>query len=144
MSETVQDLKSLYGEEEKIKIAGVNVIIKQIKFGDLPTILSLVDKIFGEIPKAINNTEIALLMNKALAKDFNSVVHLVSILTDLTEDQVKKLNMASTVKIIEGIVGVNIDFLFQQVLPSVKEMTSKLSGSFKSKNLFKGDTQKSK
>lgn len=140
----VQDLKSLFSEDHKIKIAGTDIVIKEIKFGDLPAILGLVDKLFGESLKVSDNKEIALAINKALVKDFDSVVKLLVTLTDLKEDQVKKLNPAATIRIIEGIVGVNIDFLLQHVLPSVKSLVERLTGTFKSKDSLTVVTAKKK
>lgn len=143
MSE-LKDLKSLFGEDKVVKIAGQDIKIKQIEFGNIPTILDLVDKIFGEIPDAKNNTEIALLINKALVKDFDSVSKVIITLTDLKADQVKKLNLAAATKIASEIVEVNADFLLQNVVPVAKETFQKLTGTVKSKDLSSGATQKTK
>ena len=79
---------------------------------------------------------------KAIVEDFDSVIKLIEITTDLNAEEIKSLNMAALALIATEVISENADFLYQHVLPAFQKVTQSLkekqktstTGSIKSKS----------
>lgn len=128
----MSELDSLFSNERKIKIGTEEVAIKSITLGDLPIILKLASK-FMDLTSN-KKQDIKLVAMKMLTEDFESVLELFEVTTDLPKDKLKKLNMAASIVILSEVVKDNADFFQQHVAPALQSLSGKVSGTNKSKN----------
>lgn len=147
MSKEIKEIESLFSIDKEISFGKDKVKIKQIEFGSIPQIVNLVVNVLGEIPDLKDKKQTGVLIARAMAADFASVVNLLSQMTDLDEEKIKRMNLAATVKIFSVIIEENIDFLFQTVMPEVHRMVeglNKQAGFLKSKDSSSTGTVKKK
>lgn len=113
------ELESIFSEGRKIKIADKEIIIKTVPLGQLPIVISLILKMkpfFGE-----GKFDTAK-FSELIIQDFGEVMNLIAITTNLTYEEIKKLNLAATAKIAKEIIEDNTSFLENQVFPIIKEL----------------------
>ena len=131
----MKELNDLFPTEKEIEIGKSKVKIKNIALGDIPVVAEIVGKavglfsIKGKDELVIKKDELL----KFIANDFNSVVNLLSVTTDLEIDVIKKLNIAAASTILISVFKENASFFSQQVAPMIKEATKDL-GQNKSKS----------
>ena len=131
----MKELSDLFPTEKEIEIGKSKVKIKNIALGDIPVVAEMVGKamglfsIKGKDELVIKKDELL----KFIANDFNSVVILLSVTTDLEIDVIKKLNIAAASTILISVFKENASFFSQQVAPMIKEATKDL-GQSKSKS----------
>lgn len=123
------ELNSLFAGSKFHDFAGKKIEIKQVTLEDLPIVVEMASKFFE---KSKASTQEKLM--KLIKEDFNSIVKLISKLTDIPADQVNKISLATTVFVVQKILEDNKDFLEQAVAPLLKEAASSLSGMSKSKS----------
>lgn len=126
-------LETLFAESKKINVGNTEVEIKQIALKDLPRVVGVAQKIF-EGP----DVSMPVKITQLIASDFESLLELIKRLTNLDEEQINNLNLASTIMIVSEIIKENTDFLQQNVTPLLQGMGAELkkvkTGSSKSKN----------
>lgn len=123
------DLNSLLAGSKFHDFAGQKIEIKQVTLEDLPMVVEIGSKFFE---KSKLSTQEKVM--KLIREDFTTLVTLIAKLTNIPEDQVKKINLATTVFVIQKILEDNKDFLEQAVAPLLKEAANSLSGMSKSKS----------
>lgn len=137
------ELQSIFVVDRKIKIADKEIGIKSIELGQIPEVLGIINKIYGYIPEG--KTEgIGKLISQALEKDFDSVIRLFEMTTDLDVEDLKRLNIAAATIIAHEVIKENSDFLLKNVLPQVQEVAKNLAGQKKSKDSSSEVTGKKK
>jgi hypothetical protein len=121
-------LETIYSKGTVKKIGDVDVTIKDIALGDLPKLL----KIFSSFvtlaagKNGLSKEEFVSMLLDKLAQDFDSVIELFIIATDLDLESVKKLNAAGAAMILDEVVSKNADFLFRFAVPAVKKMVENM------------------
>lgn len=120
------DLETIFATGKKVKLADKEVTIKQVALEDVPLLSDLFSKAMGE-----GSLDAKLL---ALAKnDIDLVIEILSKLTDLTKEDIKRLNIAAIVYFVSEIMKENAIFLEQYVTPMVEEVAKFVGGLTKSK-----------
>lgn len=131
----MKELNDLFPTEKEIEIGKSKVKIKNIALGDIPVVAEIVGKamglfsIKGKDELVIKKDELL----KFIANDFNSVINLLTVTTDLEIEVIKKLNIAAASTILISVFKENASFFSQQVAPMIKEATKDL-GQSKSKS----------
>jgi len=127
------ELKSIFSEGTELKIADKVIKINTITMGDIPVAVEIVSKISDLIPELNNDKKKNAAIFKFISTDFNSVISLLKVTTDLSEADIKKLNPAAGALVIAAVIKENASFFAQYVAPVITEATKGL-GSIKSKN----------
>lgn len=130
-----EDLKNIFSEGREISIGDHKIVIKQIALGDIPTILDIVSKVFEVMPK--NKQKVGDIKKEILAavsKDFDSILKVLSVTTDLSSENISRLNLGATAKIVEAVIKDNVDFFQSHVVPALQELAQNLAGMGKSKS----------
>lgn len=129
-------LSSIFCDSRELKIGDKAIEIKQIQIGDLPKVLTIMEKIIGLVPEITgakkSNEKMASLVLSAITKDFDSILSILGATTSLTDEEIRKLNVAATTLILTEVLKDNIDFLSQHALGAVKDLM-KVIGSKRSK-----------
>ena len=69
-----------------------------------------------------------------IQKDFHLVKDVFSVMTDINQEDVSKLNLAASIEILTLIVEENKGFLLEAVPEAMEKLSKSLSGLSKSKN----------
>lgn len=131
----MKELNDLFPTEKEIEIGKSKVKIKNIALGDIPVVAEIVGKAMG-LFSVKGKDELVIKKDellKFIANDFNSVVNLLTVTTDLEIEVIKKLNIAAASTILISVFKENASFFSQQVAPMIKEATKDL-GQSKSKS----------
>ena len=127
----MKELSDLFPTEKEIEIGKSKVKIKNIALGDIPVVAEIVGKAMG-LFSVKGKDELVIKKDellKFIANDFNSVVNLLSVTTDLEIEVIKKLNIAAASTILISVFKENASFFSQQVAPMIKEATKDLGQS---------------
>lgn len=136
-------LRTIFVEGRDYKITEDKVIrINTISVGNIPVVLGLISKYLDLAPKIKKESDKNAIIMKAIVEDFDSVIKLIEITTDLNAEEIKSLNMAALALIATEVISENADFLYQHVLPAFQKVTQSLkekqktstTGSIKSKS----------
>lgn len=123
------DLSSLFAIEKTKEICGVPVKIKQVALGDIPMLVEFVSKVMGK-----DNTPVTQKIISIIQNDFKSIKILFSKLTDISEENVDRLNLEASVLIIREVIEENADFFMKNVAPQIKNLVGVMDGMSKSKS----------
>lgn len=136
-------LRTIFVEGRDYKITEDKVIkINTISVGNIPVVLNLINKYLDLVPKMKKESDKNAIVMKAIVEDFDSVIKLIEITTDLSKEDIQNLNMAALALIATEVISENADFLYQHVLPAFQKVTQSLKekqktstiGSIKSKS----------
>ena len=139
----MSELKTIFVEGREFDLLGSNVTVKTICVGDLPAMLSVVDKVLALLPKLKTDKDRNSAILNAIKEDFDAIITLLEITTDLKKETITKLNIAALSILIAEVVKENADFLSQHVVTNLnflfqsyqaKENSKSQSGSTKSKS----------
>jgi hypothetical protein len=122
------ELKSIFATGTAHEFGGQSIFIKQISLDDLPHVSELFSKATGK--KESTQAKIMSL----IASDFPLIKATLVRLTDIKEEDIGKISIATIVFIIAKIVEENATFLTQVVAPMVQETAKSLGGLTKSKS----------
>lgn len=122
----MESLESLFPVEKELQFGTRVVKIKTVELGNIPTLLKTIDPFL----KSNNRKETALNM---FQNDFESVLKLFEITTDLSTDEIKKMSLAAAMIIFNAVLKENSDFLVEKVIPHLQEMAKSLPGLNQSK-----------
>ena len=123
-------LETIFAQSSVHKIGEKEVHIKQVSLEDIPLVVVIFNKVMDKQSKL----SVAEKAKKLLSEDFNSVVFLFSKLTNLEEAEVKKLNLAASLKILTLVIQENKDFLLAHLPATVEALNQAMGGLSKSKN----------
>lgn len=125
---SLSELSSIFSDGKKLKIGSREVLIKSIAVGDIPLILDIMTKFFEVAPKAkADKAQYKAIITKAVANDFESVIKVLEVTTDLTNEEIKKLNIAAATLIVAEVIKDNADFFQGHVLPVLQGMAQSLN-----------------
>jgi hypothetical protein len=113
------ELESIFSEGRTIKLAGKDILIKTVPLGHLPKVISLLLKMKPFFSQGKFDTA---KFSEVIIQDFGEVMNLIAITTNLTDEEIKNLNLAATAKIAKEIIEDNTSFLENQVFPILKEL----------------------
>lgn len=129
-------LKTLFCDSREVEFAGAKIQVRNIALGDLPVLIEVISKIFEQKTNLNDKSAIA----KAVAKDFDRILKLFEITTDLKIEDIKKMNIGAATFVLGEVIKENADFFQQQVLPRLTSLVdqvkkpTKVSGHNKSKS----------
>lgn len=132
----MSELGDIFSQDKDLKIGDKTIKIKGVTLGDLPVVIKLVSKYFELVPKS-GKPDYKLIATKILSDDFESVLKIFEIATDLTPIEIKKLNMGAVLLVLTHFVKDNADFFYQNVLPilsNLADLKKDLDGTTKSKS----------
>lgn len=128
--ETKTELSTIFCTSRKIKIADKEIEIKQIPLGEIPVVMDIVFNIFENVSTKMKTVDFI----KAVRKDFSAVLKLIEVTTNLSKEEIPKINQAAAIHILSEVVEENVDFLLMHVLPALKVGRDKVAGLIQSKN----------
>lgn len=128
----MSELKSIFSMGHEYNPApGETVIIKEVELENLDAAV--------EIATSLNLKSGSILENltEICKNNLPQIKKLISITTNLSSEQINKLNVAGVVLVVSKAIEVNANFLKEKVLPAVEGLVVKaktLAGSDKSKS----------
>lgn len=131
------ELESIFNVESELEIGKSKIKINTVGMGDIPSIVGVITKVYDILPALNDPKKRNPAILKFIKDDFESVTSLLLVTTDLTADQIKKLNPAAGALIIAKVIKENASFFAQHVAPILKEAAEnakKEVGSSKSKS----------
>lgn len=120
-------LKTIFSTDKEITVGESKVTIKQITLGDIPLITEIVGSVLDE-------KDIKAAIFKLLKEKFDDACTLITMLSSITEGEVKKLNLAAAATIISAILQENVTFLDQTLAPEIQKIKTLAAGLNKSKS----------
>lgn len=129
----MRELKSIFPPKKQV-VFGENLTdIKSIAMKDLPVVAEIAEKIFDkvfslllseakgpELDAAITKEIILILKN-----DIGSLQKLLEITTSVEKEIIQDISLEAVLFLLDNVLEVNKDFLYQNILPMAKEMFSK-------------------
>ena len=149
----MEEIKVIFPESKSIKIGEDVVSVKEFKTGDLPKVVELVEAIFEEkgiLDNPENKATMMKVVTQAVGKHADKVFELIALSTDLDIETIKSHRINVTIKLIETVFIVNLDFLTETVMPMVEEIVAgldkkiKADGRIQSKSSYNMGTKKTK
>ena len=125
-------LETMFTDGKEISFGDRKVLVKNVALGDLPVLLKVLAKIFELMKKEKKDQDMKATITKALSEDFDSIIQIFEITTDLKTDEIKKLNLAATAILLNKIISENADFLQRHVIPVIRGMATTINGLNKS------------
>ena len=122
-------LENVFAIGKKHKVGNMEVEIKQVALGDLPLLTEVASKFMGSKGKSTKENIMSLIQ-----KDFHLVKEVFSVMTDINQEDVSKLNLAASIEILTLIVEENKSFLLEALPEAMERLSKSLSGLSKSKN----------
>lgn len=135
------ELQSIFSEGKTFKLANKEILIKTISVGDIPVVLTIVNKYLEVAPHLKDEKKRKAVIIKAVSEDFDSVLKILEVTTDLSKEDIKKLNLAALASISSEVIKENADFLYQHVIPAFQSTFQNLS---EKQNEAKAGSTKSK
>lgn len=136
MSELIE-LKDIFSKDKELKIGETTVLIKIVTLGDISDLAGIVSKVMEISEKFKKEKDHMKMILNFISTDFDSVIKLLTITTDLKEEVIKKLSPAAGAVILSEVFKENSSFFVQYVLPAVKVAAANLKekgGQAQSKN----------
>lgn len=128
-------LASIFSSERDYEIGGKVIKIKDVTIGDIPVFLEIVNKLASAFDTdSKTDLKVGLVISKAIANEFDSVLKILQITTDLDSETIKKLNLAAATKITNEVVKQNLDFLHLHLVPALGQIKESFAGMKKSKS----------
>lgn len=124
------DLLTVIPETVMVKVRGEDIVIRQIKVGQLSKILRLSQPFYSDLKatKARLGAQdpdgsdfYALVMNNV-----DAVLAVVAVLTDKPPEWIAEIGFDELTALFGAIVEVNLDFFIQKVFPSLSRLVTEL------------------
>lgn len=122
-------LETIFAQASVKTLGKTEIEIKQVSLEDIPFVVGLASKVINEDKSPIREKIILLIKD-----DFKSVISVFVRLTNLTPDQVTKLNLAATIQIFTLIIEENKDFLLVHLPEQMAKLKAVMGGKNKSKS----------
>lgn len=122
-------LETIFAQASVKTLGNTEIEIKQVSLEDIPFVVGLASKVINEDKSPIREKIILLIKD-----DFKSVISVFVRLTNLTPDQVTKLNLAATIQIFTLIIEENKDFLLVHLPEQMAKLKAVMGGKNKSKS----------
>lgn len=116
-----KELKLLFPEEE-IELGGAKFTIRPFSFVETRTVARKLKEVIHLFVGDITPEILAEVYDKA----FDGVVDVIGMVYQLDRETVEQFDLATAIKAINGIVGVNKDFFGNQVESQIDSLTKKL------------------
>lgn len=112
----MENLQALFTSSHKETFKGVEIEINDIKVGDLPYIVDLVESFVTT--KGDTNSKIATILKSQM----ENVEILISRVTSIKKEDVSKLSIDALIFIVSKIITSNIVFIKKNILPMAEEI----------------------
>lgn len=129
-----EELKSIFSSEKELSLGGKIIKIKDVTIGDIPVFMEIINKLASKLTLEGTNLQVGLLISQAISSEFDSVLEILELTTDLSMEDIKKLNLAAATLIAHEVIKQNIDFLSKHALPALQKIKESLAGMKKSKS----------
>lgn len=129
--DTVKELKEIFSTERLVKTTDRNVVIRQIRVGDLHTVTKFVQL---HLAGASDDTTERIMKVFQTPEGKEQVIDLIQATTDLTRQEIENMNMYGLLAIINEVVEENLPFLEKEVLPILARLLGNILGTTKSKS----------
>lgn len=139
MTQDEAELNALLPDSLKLKIAGETVVLKPLQVKNLKKVLEIMKPMASYFPSIGATPEkepidfMGLVINHT-----DTVVQLIALFVDKSEEWVGDLNIAELIDILSAIVEMNLDFFTQRVLPSVSQAMGRLVLTFEEVKALRG------
>lgn len=136
----MSELKTIFVEGREINVLGTKIIVKTISVGNIPVVLNLANRIFSIIKDLKSDEKYNTAILKAITEDFEGVLKLIEVTTNLDKEDIPNLNISAMTIILAEVIKENSDFLSLHVMPNLQNLLQGLkkpeakSGLTKSKN----------
>lgn len=121
-------LETIFTEGREVQVSKTkSVLVKTVSLGDLPVILKAISKYFeAKSNKQIKGQESSVAL-KMVTENYDDVLKIFEISTNLSPDEVKKLNIGAAVLLLSEIIKDNSDFLVSHVIPLAEGMAERIN-----------------
>lgn len=129
----MKELKSIFPPKTKVMFGESVVEIKSITLKDLPVVAEIAENVFDKVMSLLfsgkEDQELGIAVTKEiihiLQHDLELLQKLIEITTSVEKEIIPDLSLEAGLFLLDSILEVNKDFLFQNVLPRAKELFSK-------------------
>lgn len=130
----MSSLTTIFSEGRQIEVGAKKVLIKGIELQHLPLAIAVGSSVIEAFDA--DKKKLPALITKLMSEDFDKAIALMAACTDLSTEDLKKLNLGAATIILTEIISENADFLQSHVVPAfngMAEKMKKMSGPTKSK-----------
>ena len=126
MNAKKSDIETIFPGKE-VKIGSETVLVKPFKFGELPKVMKLMNKLSGPVMtaqsagQAIDST----MLFGLLADGSEDLISLISSSSGLSVQTINQLQPDEGIELLVAFIEVNGSFFVQKVLPLIKTIVEK-------------------